>query len=239
MPIEYVIREQGAIVRRNVREDVLNVPPDFLQRLNGDTNLIVRDIMTASGPQQFSELPVHGRIGTKYSYYTMRLPAIVFQCTFKTIAGDPLILFPDFTGGQELVMVWEAPHSMALAFVVSVNHDRHPTTPTQWLFAVDPQGVTWRLPIANLFEDCKLCLGDGWADPGSHSSCVSQALQQLIKSPWNKDLWGAAGNVRDHTAAMFRWSVDKEGKRSQLPVPENWQPLCTKVAVDAFKHVVL
>ena len=105
-------------------------------------------------------------------------------------------------------LVWHAPKPVRLAFVVRAqsNDDDNVTVVGNWLLACDADHRGYRLPLPNLYEDCKLCTGQFDASYGSGAECVTASLEQFRKSKWNADLMRTV----ERSQKFFRFAPTNE-----------------------------
>jgi hypothetical protein len=113
--------------------------------------------------------------------------------------------------------------------------DRPPQTvkPMVYLVALAMNKRTYLLPIPNLYEDGRVCLGReniNWAALGGIMPQMNRATEILQQTSWNTDL------LRDcskQTQAIFRF--DPDGK--QLPVEGTWIDHCRIINLSPYEFL--
>lgn len=136
--------------------------------------------------------------------------------------GDFLV--PTFErGGMRLKLDWEAPSDMQLRFAALC----HPSwTATEcFLFARGPQPGFVKLPLPNIYDDGRVCMGDevrGTIRGDTLAACFKAALESFRSTSWNTDLNNHGASVR----ALFRWKSD----RTPVPAPADWRRFCQTVS---------
>lgn len=105
-----------------------------------------------------------------------------------------------------------------------------------YLAATSGSNKTYRIPLSNIYDDCRICMGDTWN--GKQQPTLPQALEaalaQFLNSPWNSDL----SKVRSKSDAFFRFNPENEGLVT-LPVNGQWNNLCERVSVPALEDLCL
>lgn len=168
-------------------------------------------------------------IGSKgYSVIRLRLNKIKMLAPF---ALDANIMYPVFDGVHPIAKLeWNVPPSMALYLGIYV--DQNSCCIEQHLVAVDSTRQSWRLPISNLYADCRLCAGrfDGAGE--DMIDLAKTCLDQFNNSPWNRDLYtDSTADAREKTRKMFSFTVEADKVTSNQP-PSNWTSLCDKVSTE-------
>ncbi len=168
------------------------------------------DIATGANGQLVARMPiVHISLGAPYA-----------------IEGTEA--YPHFDGQHPFMMqLWQVPANMRLYLCLHVGlNNEHLNS---YLVALDNYNVAWRLPISNLYADCRLCSGryDNHV-PTVLESC-RRGYQQFQASKWNQDLYiESDAKRRQATREMFRFKIAGD-KFVQQDVPGNWPALCEKV----------
>lgn len=81
----------------------------------------------------------------------------------------------------------------------------------------------WRLPLHNLYEDGRICMGSGYALQGATlQERFNNSMKHFEAAPWNTDISAPAERIQ----ALF--SFDLKGK--QLEIPANWHEQSYAVA---------
>lgn len=173
-----------------------------------------------------------------YCYYTVDLKELPLRTAF-TATDD--VLTPQFDSDRDpvLALKWVPPADLRLRFFMRVYH--HSLNRQQgdicYLFAFSEDNNAWHLPLGNLFDDCRICMGEERFTGPSQMDVLNSALSQFEKSEWNADLW--RGDVRMATKRLFRFKASNE-KMTQLPIEgAGWMAHCQKVGVELARLVVL
>lgn len=165
-------------------------------------------------------------------WWTVQVVKLVINAPFIVIDD---VVSPSFDGtGPSVRLEWEVPETIRLRLSVCTITNRHGINAgDQYLHAFDSVGIAYRLPVSNVYEDCRVCSGKFNSESSSHAESLKLALDQFERSPWNIDLYGASDKERKNTQRMFRFKPDKD-KFEQLPMMigsnYHWTSLCESVA---------
>lgn len=163
----------------------------------------------------------------RYNYVTVEVPHIVLNANFEVV--DDLIL-PKFLGkhvtpAMPLRPIWTPPGDCRLRFLVCADSL---TATVCHLVAFDSSSKAYRLPLPNIFEDCKVCMGE--YDPTGknlhQTACIS--VDQFFGSPWNTDLLD--DDRLNSSRELFRWKPSGD-KLDQVYPAEHWTTYCEKVGL--------
>jgi len=146
---EILLKQDGTLTERTVRERDLNAEQSVLDALTDRVTRILRNVL---------HIPewgfVHASVGVDEILWTAAIRKVPLHARFRLLNG---VLVPVFASATDLEMplVWHAPESVLLAFVVrtEVDNDSHKIT-GNWLFACDADHRGYRLPLPNLHDDC-------------------------------------------------------------------------------------
>lgn len=230
MPQEYILKENGAVVARNIEETPITVTPQMLQCL---TDKLKRHV-----PCAFPLPPENLQVGLcvmgqNSVSATMRLKTLLFNAPFKL---EDKVLFPAFqsSGSPVMTLEWTPPSSMFLYFLARLQDSGGQWRSIKtWLFALSEGGSAWRLPVSNLYEDCSLCTGDVNTTSWTLGESLAKIYTQFRKAQWNKDL--AYESYK--TSRLFRWKAETN-PFEQLPIDApNWTNLCAKVSSPAMEEI--
>lgn len=226
---EYVISPTGGIVIRNIQETDIRLGDNALSELN------------AKSPRRLANLddiPNWGRVGVTtvgaHNFYTVWINRIPMNARFRLLEG---VMVPQFNSSTDplMTLVWD-PRHLDLKLKMLIRITREGNADVVWLFAYDSQGKAWRLPLANVYEDCKLCTGqyDSYSD--THLGVVRKVLTQFEQGNWNKDLWDGV----EQTHRFFRWAPKNDQFEVLPPSPDGtvWTTLCKKVAHQFMEYVI-
>jgi hypothetical protein len=144
---------------------------------------------------------------------------------------EGITMAPVFDGNFPIIkQEWVVPDNMLLYLAVHLTPGMECLD--QYLVAVDSERRTWRLPVSNLYAECRLCSGRF----DSHGKDLIDILQkvwaQFYNGSWNADLYGDSSPLRrNSTKLLFSYKVNNEKIEQAIP-PKNWQALCEKVATE-------
>ena len=227
---EIILRENGTLTERVIRERNLNAGPSVLAALTESVTRKVRNVLSLPDWGR-----VHASVGLHDTLWTVALDRIPLHTRFRLSNG---VLVPAFASATdlELPLVWHAPKQVRLAFaVVTTEEEERVTVAGNWLFACDAGNRGYRLPLPNLYEDCKLCTGQFEGSYGSGAECVTASLEQFRKSKWNADLMRTV----ERSQQFFRFQPTNETFTTLPIAATDWTTLCDKVSTDILERVVL
>lgn len=228
---EFVIKHDGSMIRRDIAEQEINITEKFIAKLSRNVIRKVRDAFPLSylnGNEDDKNDYVHASIGSAHSMWWLPVKTLNLTAPFKCADG---ILWPEFDSKNPILKIkWKSPLNADIRLGVVLDDSLCCTA--QYLTALDCMDKVWRLPLSNLYNDCKLCHG---AYPG-RQACVVEALAaalfQFENSYWNSDLYvDATAEIRSATSKMFRFKAEGKGF-SQEPIfsgDENWTKWCQKI----------
>jgi hypothetical protein len=227
---EIILRENGTLVERTIRERDLNAGPAVLDALTEDVSRCVRQVLFL--PDWGS---VHASVGINNTHWTVAIDRLPLHARFRLING---VLVPAFASNSdlELPLVWQAPKEMRLAFVVGTEPEGGCVRVTSnWLFACDAQQRAYRLPLPNLHDDCRICTGNFDDRHASGAECVAASLEQFRKSKWNSDLMRTV----ERSQQCFRFQPTNESFTTLPIAVADWTTLCDKVSTAIQERIVL
>jgi len=232
---EYVILQEGQILRRDVTEQPVEISSSAL---NAMANLVPRKLpgIFAIPNWGVANLAVDG---ANYSYLTIKIPRLTIKAHYRLIdEGESRILVPDFSNQDNaslLSLEWE-PEFPLRVLIQCWNEGGTWRTYSVYLFAYDNRGSTYRLPLPNLHDDCKVCTGVGGAGESAATmfDLAVKSINRLSSSAWNADLW----KDREKSWMMFRWTSKEDGHR-QLAPAASWTNLSVKVSVHAHNFAII
>lgn len=160
-------------------------------------------------------------------YMYAKMEALKLNTVWRPYGSSPvkLMLVGVSTGETDFQAsyLWHPPDDMKL-WLVSVMT---PTGPSgaylpelTYIIAVGKKKF-YRLPLPNLYEDCRICMGS-WASKNIETwqDRFIEVYEQFWNAPWNTDL--SDKHKPTESTAMFVF--DSKGK--QLPSPDGWEKLC-------------
>lgn len=218
--VEYVLTRGGVIERRDITTNPIQLPANIQDQLAAYINMkIPAMFMLESNP-----VDICAKQGAQ-TFYSVSLDALILNTSFRM---NGKVMFPVFNGTDNVMSLpWPAQKNMTLRFVVLSVHDplgKKHRLGQVYLIAYDEKKQAYKLPLANLYDDCRLCHGQNspWVRTGA--DVVLEALRNFGTSRWNGDLWKDA----EKSQKMFSFQATQEGFN---PIPvEDWKPLCDKVA---------
>lgn len=236
---EYVMSSEGKLYRRDYKVMELEVTQ---AAIDGIGSSIVRKTLNAFMTKDWGMTHI-AQGGDGHVYLTTEIKRIPLRAPFKLSGKEgEQFLIPVFDSKTEetLSLEWKELAGMTLLFLQmckvepSASVPRTWTSVKAWLFAADNNNRHFKLPLPNIYDDCRVCEGDWQRYASSAQESVTRALAQFEKSEWNADLW------RDPAASqkMFRFMPKKEGFDQMPPQASDWTQLCVKVSLEISKYAV-
>lgn len=224
---EILILPDGKIIQRSIIETEKNIGHDVIERFSSGVVRSFPNVFSVEGRpvEAFIEEGENG-------YFSTRVTKIPLKAPFKIEEG---ILYPKFSATNEPVfpMEWITPDEMWLQLIVKCyTRERKTFIHTIWLIALDKENRAYRLPLANLFEDGRICIGDILNERVSAQDAVSAVWEQIKNSVWNGDL----DMNPDEAKSMFRFKALADGFE-QLPPLSHWKELCRVIAPPILKII--
>ena len=136
-------------------------------------------------------------------------------------------IYPTFssTGAVKMDLVWTPPEDMKLVLISCTGPCSH-----SYLVA-GKEKKCYRLPLSNLYNDCRLCLGNNPHLPSTGFINKAEAVMKIFEeSEWANDL---TPNL-DHTQKIFRFDTD--GK--QVEGVKLWEKDCVVVSSIIYNHIM-
>lgn len=148
----------------------------------------------------------------------------------QTDTDEHVTIVPVFISpGAEMTLTWPVPKDMKLFFVARWGTDIREGTinaqfPLCYLVAKSEAKKTYLLPLPNLYEDGRVCMGEPQRDwiKANIFDTFTKALEIFHVAPWNADLMSS----NDRWVAsklMFRFSPEGVAEPSARP----WTELST------------
>ncbi len=240
---QFIINQEGRIFREYRKIDEIN-PGDALQRA-----FTINVVTTA---RNLMELPGYGPLHVVHQqsenciHFSVPMETINFRSTFKAITADEGYkdqLYPTFANKDSSEPIIEIEWNRADAMIKQDATMRirfhvmvKPSGTDQWsvvdhyLYAFDGRGVAWRLPIANLYDTCQVCMGVYNSASPTALGALHKALAQFRMAPWNSDLFYNAETVWK----FIRFKALEKGFHTQ-PILAPWTTLCAKVSIAYLK----
>lgn len=229
--VEYALLDTGAVSRRTITEQVLDVSSDIMEKFAKKS---VRKLANFVVLPEWG--PVHLAITESTSCFSLDIATLPIKAPWRLV-GE--VMVPIFNSKTDpiMTMLWTPPADMKLKCVVRVMPHTQRETPIafagQWVFAMDHRGNAYRIPISNLHDDCSVCTGMRQPYYTSAMEALLVTLDTYKSSQYNADLWKSI----DLTHAMFR--MKPVGKTFEAMAPErHWTELCIKVS-NTITEVIL
>jgi hypothetical protein len=233
MSAEIVITSEGRMYRETVTREEIRSAEGVLNRISATSDRIFKMVFDLPKLGPCNLLQSQGQI-----YVTAPLGEIPLKCPFHMNAASK-VLVPNLSneGDPVLPLSWKIPGDMAAwwLFAIIYRPDYGDVVlENTWLFCRDNSSYWYRLPLGNLYDDCRVCTGvDRYAAPTVRQAVV-KCLDQIERSTWNADLWKTVAE----TQRLFRFSSNNETFK-QLAPEGTWQTLCRKVSVAVTSKLVL
>lgn len=227
---EIIIRENGTLTERVIRERDLATGPSVLDAL---TEGVTRELRSVLSLPEWGL--VHASVGLHDTLWTVALGKIPLHARFRLVEG---VLVPAFASvtDLELPLVWHAPKEIRLAFVIRSKFENECVRIAgNWLFACDQDQRGYRLPLPNLHDDCLICTGNFDDRYASGAECVAASLEQFRKSKWNSDLMRTV----ERSQQFFRFQPTNESFTTLSIAVADWTTLCDKVSTPIMERVIL
>lgn len=228
---EYILKDGGAIFRREVTETQVQPGPNFTRDLAGSMSLKVKSVMRLPGENFPLDVVVKGSV----AYWSLRLQHLTLRAPFKDIGG---IMVPVFnsTSDPTMDMKWDVPGTMDLRLLFEAVTAENGTAKIHyvWLFAFF-RAKLFRLPLANLYDDCRVCTGTNNELANTpHYELIFQELERFRSSRWNNDLWNDVTN----TQKMFRFKPHEKGFTTEKYQSDRWYDLCNETTNAATQFII-
>jgi len=225
----FVITEKSEMERWDIARRKININQAMLDGLTANLIRTVRGVMPMNAIVKDSPGFADIAIGPS-GYSVTRMPIYDLPLT-APYAIEGATTFPAFDGPHPVsAQVWHVPSTMNLYLCAHCSNSFECIE--QHLVAIDSERRMWRLPLSNLYADCRLCAGRFSASGDSLMTICQRVMVQFQNSNWNQDLYNDATALRRNcTKALFTFDVSNE-KITQRTPPKNWQSLCEKASTD-------
>lgn len=227
---EIILRDNGTLTERTIRERDLQAEGDVLDALTADVTRTTHNVMSIPGWGM-----AHANAGLLDTIWSVPIHRLPLKARFKVINS---VLIPVFASATDLEMplVWQAPPEVRLVFVVRTESTEGGVAVAgNWLFAFNQNNNGYRLPLPNLHDDCLICTGAFADNYATAQECVSASLEQFNQSKWNSDLMRTVAQSQ----RFFRFRPTNELVHT-LPIEaSDWTTLCDKVATTFMRERVI
>lgn len=233
---EFVISRDGRFYRRYETMEEIDPGNELQKVFTTAVHTTTRNLLELQGHG-----PIHlvAQQAENTMHVSVPMNEINFKTTFKVITegAHKDQLYPSFATKNSTETMMEIPWkleqamekqdaSMRIRFHVMCrpNGDGWYAV-DHYLYAFDGRGVAYRLPIANLFDTCQVCMGEYNSMHQNLIGTVQKAIQQFRTASWNADLFKNANDVWK----FIRFKALPEGFETQ-PITVPWTTMCAKVA---------
>ena len=180
---EFILRDNGTLTERTIRERDLKAEGEVLDALTADVTRKQRNVML---------IPdwgvAHAEVGLNDTIWSVQIDRLPLRARFKLINGVLVPMFASITD-LEMPIVWRVPTEVRLVFAVRTELLNDCVTVNgNWLFAFSQDNNGFRLPLPNLHDDCTICTGQFEETYDSAQAAVIASLKQFDQSKWNSDL---------------------------------------------------
>jgi hypothetical protein len=227
---EFILQSNGAIIQRTINERELKVEASTLEVLTENVTRQTKNVF---------HLPewgtVHASVGLSDTVWSVPIRRIPIHARFRLVEG---VMVPVFTSTKdiELPLVWNVPSAVTVVFVVLTQDDGESASIIHnYLFALDADKRGYRLPLPNLFDDCRICTGEFALDHANAFECVCASLEQFNQSQWNADLM----QDTQKSQHMFRFQPSDENFETLPMLTADWTGLCRKVSTALLERIIV
>lgn len=230
---ELLLSNDGRIFRRDIaqREVAINEEAVFAAMKEGRT-LKIRDALLV-GKMPTGLCIIQDKTEVIQVFATVPLKFVRFNTGFKMV-GDvvmPVFEKPTASSLPRFNVDWDLDKACAgkvrLWLLVQTKHsfgNRSHYVGECYLAATSNTNKTYRIPLSNVYDECKICMGDFNRDHPTLQQTVDAALEQFLTSPWNSDLKKSS----EKSDAFFRFKPENAGFET-LPIVGQWNNLCERV----------
>lgn len=241
---EILLSDDGKLFRRNVtqREVVINEDSVFAALKEGQKTRI-RDALFI-GKEPVGLCIITDKTAWVQVHATIPLRFVRFNSNFKMEGKVMVPVFEKPTPDRPRFNVdWDintaCSGKVKLWLLVLTKHK--PEDPLHYvtncyLAATSATNRTYRIPLSNVYDDCRICMGDDWNEKSKPTlpQVLDAALSQFLNSPWNSDL----RKTTEKSDAFFRFNPT-DGGFETLPANGQWNKLCERVNVPALESLCL
>jgi hypothetical protein len=238
---EVLLSEDGRIFRRNIAQtEVMVDEAAVFTAFREGQSVQVRNALLVGGETAslgLKSLP-DGRVSIAA---TIPLKFIHLNTNFKLEGGVAMPIFTTPDPNEPTLNVdWDVrvacSGKVKLWFLVNTiqRHDGLFYNGECYLAASSVTNRIYRIPLANIYDEGRICMGVYTAINPSLQEALSMALTQFLASPWNSDLHRPA----EKSDAFFRFKVSNDGYET-LPVVGQWSNLCERISVPQLDALIL
>jgi hypothetical protein len=228
--IEIIIRDNGTLTERTIRERDLKAEGEVLDELTADVTRSQRNVLAIPGWGV-----AHANVGLEDTIWSVAINRIPLKARFKLVNSVLVPMFASMTD-LEMPMVWMAPPEVRLVFVVRTTvEDDCVVVGGNWLFAYSKDNNGYRLPLPNLHDECTICTGQFEDSYDTAMQAVVASLEQFNRSKWNADLMRTVAQSQQ----FFRFRPTNETFETLPITASDWTTLCDKVSTAIMDRVIL
>jgi hypothetical protein len=228
--IEIIIRDNGTLTERTIRERDLKAEGEVLDELTADVTRAQRNVLAIPGWGV-----AHANVGLEDTLWSVAINRIPLKARFKLVNSVLVPMFASMTD-LEMPMVWVAPPEVRLVFVVRTTvEDDCVVVGGNWLFAYSKDQNGYRLPLPNLHDECTICTGQFEDSYDTAQKAVVASLEQFNRSKWNADLMRTVAQSQQ----FFRFRPTNETFETLPITASDWTTLCDKVSTAIMDRVIL
>ena len=228
--IEIIIRDNGTLTERTIRERDLKAEGEVLDELTADVTRTQRNVLAIPGWGV-----AHANVGLEDTIWSVDINRIPLKARFKLVNSVLVPMFASMTD-LEMPMVWSAPPEVRLVFVIRTTvEDDCVMVGGNWLFAYSKDHNGYRLPLPNLHDECTICTGQFEDSYDTAQKAVAASLEQFNRSKWNADLMRTVAQSQQ----FFRFRPTNETFETLPITASDWTTLCDKVSTAIMDRVIL
>jgi hypothetical protein len=230
----YLVSPEGV---HKLNATFLGQLPDLGRIVAADARVTVKNIVDLAIGGASYVVSVTTRHGKQFT--ATRLPFLNLRTQFKAQEDTLVPSFVSRDGTLTMTRTWAVPECMTLIFgTVSAPPEggtRHKVAST-FLFATlaDTPGF-WRLPLPNVYNDARVCMGSITIEEPTLLSAFTRALEHFHESPWNADLLTDQAGAAER---LFRFPIDPEAP-AFAPSPDHIKDTCTMVSHPYLENFIL
>ncbi len=230
----FIIKKDG-IYSRTETEEYIGPQSSLLETLAKRTPMVIPGIAAGISVAVTTEgMALAGRLEPNKLMLSTHFRPITD--TKENVFLVPVWAAQKTPASAEHKLEWIPPDGMVLWFVTAWEcKDADPTghTPKCYLLARDAQDMryTYLLPMPNLYEDGRICMGDSFRPSGNvPGKQYDIAVKSFMSTDWNNHLIGNAVNSQE----MFKF----DGNGKQVAPTKNWRELCKKTSHPNYAFIV-
>lgn len=186
----------------------------------------------------FETVDTHLIVDAKRTFCVAEIPALNLRSHWELTADQ--ILVPKFINKDHdlhgklmhAAALWTPPAGMRLLFINQIGSDRGVwfSNESSWLFAFNASKKAFLLPLPNVYEDGRICMGEfgGVGEDNNIQSSLMLATRQFYGAGWNADLNADEACVQ----RLFRFKPSADGGIEQVGPSANdplWEKSCKSV----------